>query len=737
MAWESLHTDKEISLAHLGIIATHVRRIKSGAEYEKYFDAPTGENERIKDNATVHDTLAFVGVLVNKTLNDTRKIAQVLKRTTLEATCKSIFDFFYQHYQYKLDEFGIEQVRRPTRAWADRKTGIDCDCFSASVSSVLTNLGIAHHLKIIAIKNRPNYQHIYVVVPKQKGLDINSRANYWVIDPVLNSFDEEAPQITKTDYLKMNGIPLEQLNGIDDVAGLGNEFEGVENELNGLSDESVGRVFHQRLQQHIKNTRCHCQRYPQKYAHLYKPAVLVKQLQKLEGALESGNEAHLDGVLEELSNTEHEAVYPHLQGIYDALHGHDDYLYGQMYGDLDDKMLGAVLGLGRRGRSAKKLKNSKHGKRGFFTKIKNARKAFKNGKFRGKLKGAFKKIGRFIKKTNPLAIAIRGGFLMAMRTNFLKMAEKIYWGFQTRAFAMSKGINPDYYGACVRSKDRILKVFVDRLGGNESAIKKAIMNGRAAKKVAKLLKAKGMNGTTEELFGLGGLGSAAAAGASITAAMAVLAPIIKMMKGLFKGKKSGLEKNENGTESEAGSDNPSDAMSETESEARNPSNTTIDNDGSIESADNANDEPPSDDEDGVKKKVGASNRSSSGSANTSSNNSNTDTEEKNTASTAKEKDQGTTADENGNPKPATKSNTGLMIGIGAVGLIALGLMATSKKSTPQSALNGVNDIDGLGNFSTKRESKNLQKKLAKQGVLMPHGYEVKKRKIKKFKTIKI
>lgn len=721
MAWESLHTEKEISLAHLGITATHVRRIKSGADYENYFVQANIPDELINEEATVHDTLAFVSVLVNKTLNDTIKIAQVLKRPTLEATCKSIFDFFYQHYQYKLDEYGKEQVRRPSRAWADRKTGIDCDCFSASVSSVLTNLGIAHYLKIIAVKNRPNFQHIYVVVPKMKDLDFNSRANYWVIDPVLNHFNEEAPNITQTKHLKMNGIPLYQLNGIDDVAGLGNEFEGVENELNGLNDESVGRVFHKRLHQHIKNTRCHCQQNPHKYAQLYKPAVLVNQLQKLEGALESGNETHIDGVLEELSNTEHEAVLPHLKGVYDALHGHDDYVYGQLYGDLDDKMLGAVLGLGRKGRNSKKMQGAKKGKKGFFTKIKNARKGLKNGKFKGKLKGAIKKVGRLIKKTNPLAMAVRAGFLMAMRTNFVKMGEKAYWGFKTKEFALSKGINAEYYNACLKLKDKLLKVYVDRLGGNESAIKKAVMNGRAAKKVAKLLKAKGMSGTTEELFGLGGLGSAAAAGASITAAMAVLAPIIKLMKGLFKGKQSGLEKNENGTESEASSDNSEDAMSETESEARQPSNTTVDNDGSVESADKANDEPPSDDEDGLKKKVTTNGTSTTKKESADKGGNTTDTGADNTGDESN----------SDSPKKETKSNTGLIIGVG-VGLIALGLIAKSNKSST----NGLDGIEGLDGFSSKRESKNLQTQLAKQGVLLPHGYEVKKRKKKKFKTLK-
>ena len=59
MAWESLHTEKEISLAHLGITATHVRRIKSGADYEKYFEQANIPDELISDEATVHDTLAF------------------------------------------------------------------------------------------------------------------------------------------------------------------------------------------------------------------------------------------------------------------------------------------------------------------------------------------------------------------------------------------------------------------------------------------------------------------------------------------------------------------------------------------------------------------------------------------------------------------------------------------------------------------------------------------------------
>lgn len=708
MGWEDI--DTKPNLAHLGITATHVRRIKPGKEYEQYFDAPTGTTELINDDASVHDTLDFVKVLVNKTLKDTKKISQVLKRPTLEATCKSIFDFFYTHYQYKLDDLGVEQVRRPSRAWSDRKTGIDCDCFTASVSSVLTNLGIEHYLKIIAINGKENFQHIYVVIPKRSGLDINSRANYWVIDPVLNHNDEEAPTITKTKHLKMNGIPLQQLNGIEELAGLGNEFEGMDQELSGLNEESMGRVFRRRLLAHTRNSRAKMLRQPKALAPVYNPPVVVAQMKKLEEALEgvlSGTigEAEFEGVLEHLSAVEHLAVLPQFTENYDAMHGHDDHLYGVLYGDVDDNMLSAVMGLGRKGRSKAKVKSGKKGKRGFFTKVKNADKGAKKGKFKGKLKNALKKVVRVIKKTSPLAIAARGGFIMAMRTNFAKIAEKAYWGYFTREQAKAKGITDEYYDACVAIKNKLLKVFVERLGGNESTLKKPIMNGRAAKKIAKLLKKKGMSGTTGQLFGLSGAGlgvvAAASSTATITAAMAFLAPIIKMISGM-KGKKSGLEKDENGNESESTSENPDVEMEKTEQEANNPkmgrSSSTTDNDGSIEAADAANDEEPesgSDDGGSSKKKSSQSVESS---------------------------------EEEGSTGTSKGSKTGVLIALGVAGVAALAFALKSKSKQA---------VNGLGNFSAKRESKGLKAKLTKQGITMPHGYKVQKRKTKSVKTIKI
>lgn len=737
----------------LGVVATGKRRIYEGREYYDMFPQPTGTDPIVNDNAEVHDTLHFVAKVVKETLRDTRKVARALKRSNILTTSRAVFDFFYKHYAYKLDKYGVEQVRRPARAWRDRKEGIDCDCFTTSVSSILTNLGIDHYLKIIAINGRPNFQHIYVIVPKFKGADINVRGQYWVIDPVLNRFDEEAPNITKTDYLKMEGIPLQYLNGIDaEVAGLGKEFDTLETSLAGIDDmEGMGFArFRQAMHAHVKNTRRKIRTTPSAVEAVYEPRALEGLYGEIEAAFEGTSDDQLISKLEAIAAREHAALQPRFRHVANAIHTHDDHLYGAAFGDIDDQMISVVSGLGRKGRSAnKQQKANKKVKTGPATKIKNAVKkaktvtkkaavvtkaAAKKGgaaakatakKAAAKSKVALKKIGKGVVKYNPVSVAARGGFLTAMRTNFSKIAEKAYWGYQTKEFALSKGINADYYDRCVQLLAKIRKTFVGTLKGQESALKKAILNGRAAKKIALQLKKKGMSGI-EQLMGLGSIsGLGAVTEATITASMAFLTPILTMMNKLFKGKKSGIEasrkagrkskknkngspvedsvENENGTESEAASDNASENMNEAITEASNPSETINENDGSVEAANRANDEEPSEDSENFNKTSGRSAKPEGSTSNSSN-------------------------DEGGSGAKSSKGgNTGLVVGAG-LAVVALALIAGGKKKSNTA-------VNGLGNFSAKRESKTLKKKLAKKGIKLPHGYKVEKRE--KLRTVNI
>jgi hypothetical protein len=386
-------------------------------------------------------------------------------------------------------------------------------------------------------------------------------------------------------------------------------------------------------------------------------------------------------------------------------------------------MLSAVTGLGKKGRSAAKVKKANTGKKGFFTKVKNAKQAVKkvvkSDKFKGKIKAAVKKVGRIIKKTNPVLIAARGGFIAAMRTNFAKIAEKAYWGFQTREFAKSKGISDAYYDACVKLKQKLVEIFVKKLGGDEGTIRKPIFNGRAAKKIAKTLKSKGMSGSTSELFGLGsdvsGLGVVAET--SIVAAMAFLTPLIKLVSDMKKNKQ-GFDKDENGNAAEEPTTDAETEMNTTQNEASNPAtgrqSSTVDNDGSIEQADAVNDENP---EDFEKKKTNNTRLAKAPTNSTNNGSQNTEVQQDETSVATDE-----------TPK---KSNIGLIAIVGA-GLTLAAVVALKSKSKPQ--------LNGLGNFSAKRETKNLKAKIAKAGLKMPHGYLVQKRsnvKAKSIKTIKI
>ncbi|NJO91150.1 MAG: hypothetical protein HC831_20915 [Chloroflexia bacterium] len=117
----------------------------------------------------------------------------------------------------------MEQLRRPNRSWADRKTGIDCGCFSIFVSSILTNLKVPHLFRI-AKYTQDVYQHVYVIVP------VAGANKYHTIDCVLSQFDYEKPYKQQKDFnMSLQGIDVAVLSGVsDDVLDLVSGFDGLE-----------------------------------------------------------------------------------------------------------------------------------------------------------------------------------------------------------------------------------------------------------------------------------------------------------------------------------------------------------------------------------------------------------------------------------------------------------------------------------------------------------------------------
>ncbi|MEX1239462.1 MAG: hypothetical protein WEB30_07085, partial [Cyclobacteriaceae bacterium] len=174
------------------------------------------EDRTEKKEADVEDTMALIQRTVPKNAWQTERIAQKLKGRNLEETCSNIWHFVYEHIQYKRDEDGVEQVRSPRRTWWERQTGVDCDCYTEFICSILFALKIPCFARITkypkAPPEIPRWQHVYPIVPRNGQLNGDlKRGNYIAMDCVKDEYDSEQPFLESKDY----DMRLEYLDGID------------------------------------------------------------------------------------------------------------------------------------------------------------------------------------------------------------------------------------------------------------------------------------------------------------------------------------------------------------------------------------------------------------------------------------------------------------------------------------------------------------------------------------------
>jgi hypothetical protein len=228
------------------------RMIKGATEFDHLFPAPSLQDKSVKGRASVEDTLKLIRTTVPQTLWHTEKIARVLKGRTLNETCRNIWHFVYEHIQYKRDKDGVEQVRSPRRTWWERKSGVDCDCYTEFISSILFNLKLPHKVRITKYPKKPpqipQWQHIYPVVPKDGSLDRNlaNRDDYFVIDCVKDEYDSEQHFLEAKDY----DMKLEFLDGLDEAEVVQEEVEYADPDTVDLADlasvyddEQLGNIF--------------------------------------------------------------------------------------------------------------------------------------------------------------------------------------------------------------------------------------------------------------------------------------------------------------------------------------------------------------------------------------------------------------------------------------------------------------------------------------------------------------
>ncbi|HVD99536.1 MAG TPA: hypothetical protein VNB90_15110 [Cytophagaceae bacterium] len=208
----------------------YARKLRSGKEYDYLFPRPGGKDHEINRNANVDNTVHFIQEQAPKNTWQTKAVARLLQRRTLEDTCRNVWNFVYQHIQYQKDKDGVEQVRSPRRVWWERKG--DCDCYTSFISSVLLAMEppIPHKYRITKYdKEDPSeirWQHIYPIVPRNGKLNgaLDRRSDYIVLDCVKDAYDDEQPYYEKKDF---NCMRLDYLDGLGEEEMEGTEVEYV------------------------------------------------------------------------------------------------------------------------------------------------------------------------------------------------------------------------------------------------------------------------------------------------------------------------------------------------------------------------------------------------------------------------------------------------------------------------------------------------------------------------------
>lgn len=178
------------------------RKIKNSNRFNELFPRAIGRVEKVKSSAKLSDTIDLIKKVVRSTSWQTERLAAFVKADSFKQTCRNLWEFAYNHIQYKPDTMGIEEIRTPARSWSDKITGIDCDCFSTLIGATLYTLRIPFFFRITKYKSK-DFEHIYPI-----AMIGNKQI---ILDAVIDQFNYEVPYTEKKD-IKME---LHTLNGID------------------------------------------------------------------------------------------------------------------------------------------------------------------------------------------------------------------------------------------------------------------------------------------------------------------------------------------------------------------------------------------------------------------------------------------------------------------------------------------------------------------------------------------
>lgn len=192
------------------------RKIKNGLEFNVLFPVVGNAQTNLGVGDTHHSTKQMKA-WVQKYYKQCNKVATILKCSSLKETTQAIYDFLYNHVQYKQDNT-LQQLRSPANSWINRVEGVDCKSYSIFASCILTAMNVKHYIRQIKQPSwKPHlYTHVYVVVPfnqKNGSLDDGS----YVIDATVSN-NREPIYIKKEDLFMSTQLPHVGLNGAKKTA---------------------------------------------------------------------------------------------------------------------------------------------------------------------------------------------------------------------------------------------------------------------------------------------------------------------------------------------------------------------------------------------------------------------------------------------------------------------------------------------------------------------------------------
>lgn len=495
----------ELKIRNLGFTASNdpFRATRDGHEFVELMPAPDWHEKIVERNGIVKDTVREMKKLIQNYAWQTKSLAKKLEGKNLYDTSKNIWQFLYDHFKYKEDDEGKEQLRTPALSWAIRtKRGIDCDDFSIFAGTLFYNLGIPFYLRIAHYPEFDHFSHVYVIVP-------SGNKKYIVVDAVLDSFDtEKEPIVEHQDFLVMskehlNGIDISVLSGIStdtdkEIVGLIMGAGFPEDELSGvaLANEQLEAVF-----KHLVATRDLIRNTPSLIKNHEDPHSFLKML---DYAIQYWHTDKRDEALAILEAKEKELN--EMEGLSEEQKGYE--VTKMFYGISD---LGGLSVLGK----TSKL-------RAFFSEVKNVVK--KTG---DAIKTDVHKAGEIVKnafkglvKYNPLTVSARAGMLLALKLNLNGIAEKLKWGYLTEAEAKKHGFDLGEWRKVNIQLLAAQNLFVNTMQGNAGNFKDAILRGRAG----------GLSGFSENLGA--DEGDSQATLQIIAAAMPYIKKLFEMLKNI-------------------------------------------------------------------------------------------------------------------------------------------------------------------------------------------------------------